>query len=76
MLHMQLDIDCREGYSLEDNNEDLNEILEQISRDTCKSDKPEPESDIISPESFLKALNIVRFYSNKWVLRKYLSSFA
>ena len=60
---LQLDLDCREGYNLEDDNEDLNEILEQISRDTCKSDKPEPKRDIISPESFLKVLNIVRSFT-------------
>ena len=58
---LQLDLDCREGYNLEDDNEDLNEILEQNSCDTCESDKP--ESEIISPESFLKVLNIVRSFT-------------
>ena len=58
---LQLDLDCREGYYLEDDNEDLNEILEKNSCDTCESDKP--ESEIISPESFLKVLNIVRSFT-------------
>ena len=69
-LTLQLDLDIKDCYSLDDENEDdenLSEILEQISCDICESEtetKSKSESEIITPESFLQAPNIVRSFTH------------
>ena len=61
---LQLDLECRDGYDLTEEDDDIAQLLNDVSNSNTDEIDSEISNEFekISPETFLKSLNTVRAF--------------